>query len=146
MAGGSSGGSSSGGSKKARIEIIPLIDVVFFLLATFVLFTLSLNKSNGITVHLPHSSTGEARDPTGTATVSITGENAIAWDKDPISLDEFITRLQQFKQTSGPDARLLINGDEAALYSSARYVFDEIRKAGISKVLIETTVAPAGSR
>ena len=44
---GSSGG-SKGGKKTARIEIIPLIDVIFFLLATFVLFTLSLNKSNGI--------------------------------------------------------------------------------------------------
>lgn len=146
MAGGSSGGSSSGGPKKARIEIIPLIDVVFFLLATFILFTLSLNKSSGVTVSLPKSTTSDPRDPLGTATVSITEENAIAWDKDPISLDEFIIRLQKFKQTAGPDARILINGDESALYSSARYVFDEIRKAGINKVLIETRVAPAGGR
>jgi len=42
MAGSSSSG--GGGKKKARIEIIPLIDVIFFLLATFVLFTLSLNN------------------------------------------------------------------------------------------------------
>ncbi|ATC62713.1 biopolymer transporter ExbD [Nibricoccus aquaticus] len=146
MAGGSSGGSSSGGPKKARIEIIPLIDVVFFLLATFILFTLSLNKSSGVTVQLPQSGTSEPRDPLGTVTVSITEENAIAWDKDPISLDEFIIRLQKFKQTAGPDARILLNGDESALYSSARYVFDEIRKVGINKVLIETRVAPAGGR
>ena len=146
MAGGSSGGSSSGGPKKARIEIIPLIDVVFFLLATFVLFTLSLNKSNGVSVRLPESATNEPRDPAGTVTVSITDENALAWEKDPISLDEFITRLQQFKQQAGPDARILINGDESALYSSARYVFDEIRKAGINKVLIETRVPAAGTR
>ena len=44
---GSSSSRGSGGKKKARIEIIPLIDVIFFLLATFVLFTLSLNKSAG---------------------------------------------------------------------------------------------------
>ena len=41
------------GKKKARIEIIPLIDVIFFLLATFVLFTLSLNKIASIPVDLP---------------------------------------------------------------------------------------------
>jgi biopolymer transport protein ExbD len=146
MAGGSSGGSSSGGPKKARIEIIPLIDVVFFLLATFVLFTLSLNKSNGVSVRLPESTTGEPRDPAGTVTVSITEGNALAWDKDPISLDEFITRLQTFKQSAGAEAKILINGDETALYSSARYVLDEIRKAGIDKVLIETRVAPVGGR
>ena len=69
MAGGSSGGSSSGGPKKVRIEIIPLIDVVFFLLATFVLFTISLNKSNGPRVRLPEARTNEPRDPAGTVTV-----------------------------------------------------------------------------
>ena len=44
----SGGGTNADGTKKARIEIIPLIDVIFFLLATFVLFTLSLNKSEGV--------------------------------------------------------------------------------------------------
>ncbi len=144
MAGGSAAPSSDGAPKKARIEIIPLIDVVFFLLATFVLFTLSLNKSNGVPVRLPESTTNEPRDPAGTVTVSITGENSLAWDKDPISLDEFISRLQLFKQVAGPDGKILINGDEAALFSSARYVFDEIRKAGITKLLIETRVAQPG--
>ena len=54
---GGGGGTGPGGVKRARIEIIPLIDVIFFLLATFVLFTLSLNKSNGITVTLPKAET-----------------------------------------------------------------------------------------
>ena len=44
------------GKKKARIEIIPLIDVIFFLLATFVLFTLSLDKIASIPVQLPKAS------------------------------------------------------------------------------------------
>ena len=39
--------------KKARIEIIPLIDVIFFLLATFVLFTLSLNRIQSVPLNLP---------------------------------------------------------------------------------------------
>jgi len=61
---GSSGGMSSGGKKKARIEIIPLIDVIFFLLATFVLFTLSLNKSGGVSgINLPATETGEVKYP-----------------------------------------------------------------------------------
>jgi biopolymer transport protein ExbD len=41
------------GARKARIEIIPLIDVIFFLLATFVLFTLSLNKITALETVLP---------------------------------------------------------------------------------------------
>lgn len=140
---GSSGG-SSGGKKKARIEIIPLIDVIFFLLATFVLFTLSLNKSNGVSgIALPESETGEARDPAGTVTISVTDAGTIAWNKDFISLAEFIDRLRAYKAAE-PEGRILINGDEGAMFNSALYVFDEARKTGFDKIFIETKVRAAG--
>lgn len=142
MAGGGSSKTSSG-QKRARIEIIPLIDVIFFLLATFVLFTLSLNKSNGVPVTLPNAETGEPRDPAGTATVSVTQDGSLAWDKDPVTLDEFIGRLKVFHlQHPEPDAHILINGDNDAMFSVAVYVLDEARKAGIQKVLIETHSKP----
>lgn len=140
---GSSGG-SSGGKKKARIEIIPLIDVIFFLLATFVLFTLSLNKSDGIAgIMLPQAETGEARDPSGTVTISVTDAGTIAWNKDFVSLSEFIDRLRAYK-AADPDGRILINGDEGAFFNAALYVFDEARKSGFQKIFIETKVRPAG--
>jgi biopolymer transport protein ExbD len=142
---GSSSGGGGGGKKKARIEIIPLIDVIFFLLATFVLFTLSLNKSAGPHVLLPSSETGEPRDPSGTATITVTAEGTMAWDKDPVTLDEFIARLTQFHLEHPEDARILINGDADASFSSVIYVFDEVRKTGINKVLIETTVKSAAA-
>ena len=136
MAGTSVSG-GGGGPRKARIEIIPLIDVIFFLLATFVLFTLSLNKSNGVKVFLPLSETGQPRQADGTVTISVTDTGTIAWDKDFISLQEFINRLKAYK-LSDPDGRILINGDENALFNSALYVFDEARKAGFQKIYIET--------
>ncbi len=116
MAGSSSGG-GSGSKKRARIEIIPLIDVIFFLLATFVLFTLSLNKSQGLHVQLPDSETGEPRDPAGTATITVTADGTMAWDKDPVTLEEFLNRLQTFHQEHPDDARILINGDTDATFS-----------------------------
>ncbi len=130
-------GGGSGGAKKARIEIIPLIDVIFFLLATFVLFTLSLNKSNGIKVYLPVAETAVPRDPSGSVTVSITEEGALAWNMDLVTLDEFLLRLQQY-HLQEPDGRILINGDERAFFAQAVYVFDEARKAGFLKVFVET--------
>ena len=139
---GSSGG-SSGGKKKARIEIIPLIDVIFFLLATFVLFTLSLNKSGGVAgINLPSAESGNPRDPSG-VTISVTEAGTIAWDKDFVSLAEFIDRLRAFKARE-PDGRILINGDEGAMFNAALYVFDEARKAGFNKIYIETKVRKAG--
>jgi len=140
---GSSGG-NSGGKKKARIEIIPLIDVIFFLLATFVLFTLSLNKSGGVAgINMPTSDTGENRDPAGTVTISVTETGTIAWNKDFISLSEFIDRLKTYK-VAEPDGRILISGDENALFNAALYVFDEARKTGFQKVFIETKARAAG--
>lgn len=130
--------------KRARIEIIPLIDVIFFLLATFVLFTLSLNKTGGLAVKLPSSDTSIPRNAEGTVTISITEQGTLAWDKEPVTLDQFIARLQAYKQVE-PDPRILINGDEGAAFSQTRYVVDEVRKAGINKIYIETIVRPAGS-
>jgi len=132
---------NTGKKKRARIEVIPLIDVIFFLLATFILFTLSLNKSNGINVDLPASETAEPRDPAGSVTISVTAEGTLAWDKDPITLDEFLDRLRVYKAAES-DPKILINGDENAYFSQAIYVFDEVRKIGIQKVLIETRVLP----
>lgn len=138
MAGSSGGG--GGGKKKARIEIIPLIDVIFFLLATFVLFTLALNKSEGLAgVTLPESETGEPRDASDSVTITVTQEGTIGWNKDPVTLDEFLTRLRAYK-ASNPEGRILINGDDNAFFTQAIYVFDEVRKAGFQRVLIETRV------
>ncbi len=131
-----------GGMKKARIEIIPLIDVIFFLLATFVLFTLSLNKSGGLPVALPATRTSEARDPGSSVTLSIREDGTLGWDKELITLDQFLIRLQAYKQTQ-PDGKVLINGDENALFAQVRYVVDEVRKAGLTRVLIETRIRPA---
>jgi biopolymer transport protein ExbD len=137
-----SSGTGPGGTKKARIEIIPLIDVIFFLLATFVLFTLSLNKSGGLAVALPATRTSEPRDPGTSVTLSIREDGTLGWDKELITLDQFLLRLQAYKQVN-PDGRVLINGDQNALFSQVRYVVDEVRKAGLTKVLIETRIRPA---
>jgi biopolymer transport protein ExbD len=134
---GGGGGTGPGGVKRARIEIIPLIDVIFFLLATFVLFTLSLNKSNGVKVNLPTSVTGNVRDTAGTVTVSVTDEGAIAWNHDLVTLEEFLQRLQQFKRDE-PEGRILINGDEKAFFAQAIYIVYAARKAGFSKVYVLT--------
>lgn len=134
------GSSSSGQVKRARIEIIPLIDVIFFLLATFVLFTLSLNKSEGVNVLVPQSYTGGPRDNRDSITISVTEKGTIAWMKEePVPLDQFLLRIQE-RYAINPQSRILINGDERAPFSQAVYVFDEVRKAGFERVYIETRV------
>jgi biopolymer transport protein ExbD len=131
-------------AKKARIEIIPLIDVIFFLLATFVLFTLSLNKIQSVPVDLPQASASAPKDQDDTAVViQVSDGDAAFWNKEPISLSEVAYRLNVYK-TSATNPRVLVSGDDNARYGQVVRVLDEVRLAGIRAVTIETAYRASG--
>ena len=131
--------------KKARIEIIPLIDVIFFLLATFVLFTLSLNRIQSIPVDLPVAAPPSPTPPSekDNVTIQVSGEGAIFWNKELIDLNEVPSRLAYFK-TQSEDPHVLIAGDEKARFGATVAILDEVRKAGINKFSVETRPRPTG--
>ncbi len=131
--------------KKARIEIIPLIDVVFFLLATFVLFTLSLNRIQSVPVDLPVAAPPSSTppNPNDNVTIQVSGDGAIFWNRELIDMGEVPSRLAFFK-TQTEDPRILIAGDEKARFGLTVAVLDEVRKAGIQKFSVETRTRPTG--
>lgn len=131
------------GRKKARIEIIPLIDVIFFLLATFVLFTLSLNKLVQVPVNLPVASTSASKDTDETVTLQVSDSGTCYWNKEAINLSEIGPRLEQYKKTT-TNPRVLIAGDDKAKFGPTVLALDEVRKAGITQVSVETRVRPTG--
>src|ERR1700739_107042 len=95
---GSSGGTTSDGKKKARIEIIPLIDVIFFLLATFVLFTLSLNRIQSLPVQLPIAANNANSKPDpDLVTLQVSDASTYYWNREPISANEIRPRLDHYK-------------------------------------------------
>ncbi|MEP6672905.1 MAG: biopolymer transporter ExbD [Chthoniobacter sp.] len=123
--------------KRARIEIIPLIDIVFFLLATFVMVSLSMVKNQGISVNLPIAATSAAQERKEGTTISVNEKGDYFFNKEPITLEQLPARLTALKNTD-PDPRVFINGDQKAEFGKAIAVLDEVRKLGISKVAIET--------
>ena len=127
--------------KRARIEIIPLIDVVFFLLATFMMVSLAMVKSKSIPVNLPVSSTGAAQERKEFISITVTASGEVFWNKEKTSPAELPARLAKLK-ASTPDPKIFLKGDQKAELGSAVAVLDEIRKAGISKVAIETKPKP----
>ena len=137
------GGTGPGGIKRARIEIIPLIDVIFFLLATFVLFTLSLNRILSVPVDLPTSTPSKEEKKDDTVTIQVSGEGAIFWNRELIDMTEVPSRIAYYK-TQTEDPRILVAGDERARFGSTIAVLDEIRKAGIQKFSVETRPRPTG--
>jgi biopolymer transport protein ExbD len=130
--------------KKARIEIIPLIDVIFFLLATFVLFTLSLNKIQSLPLQLPQATTSSTPPDDDMVTIQVSGQGTCYWNRDLITLNEIAPRLEQYK-THVSVPRVLISGDDKAKFGPTAEVLDEVRKAGIDQVSIETRVRPTGT-
>lgn len=142
MAGAGSATKSSG-PKKARIEIIPLIDVVFFLLATFVLFTLSLNKIESIPINLPKATPPDpSKPPEEPAIIQVSDADSVYWNREPISMNEVTPRLLQYAQGNSP--KVLVTGDERAKFGAMVQVLDKVREAGIEQVSIETIYRGTG--
>ena len=133
------GGTRSGGTKRARIEIIPLIDIIFFLLATFIMVSLSMTKNQGIQVALPTAaSVAPLEDDTDkTVTLSVSPKGDVFYNKEKITLAQLPLRLQTLK-TTVKEPKVIVNSDTAADFKHVVAVLDEVRKIGITKVGINT--------
>jgi biopolymer transport protein ExbD len=136
--------------KKARIEIIPLIDVIFFLLATFVLFTLSLNRIQSVPVDLPFAGPkdqAQSDTPKDLLTLQVSDQGNVYLNKELIDIDELPARLDTFiKSVSGgaDAAKVMVAGDDRAKWGVTVKVLDEVRKAHVTKVSMETRTRPTG--
>ena len=124
-------------SKKARIEIIPLIDVIMFLLATFVLFTLTMNKTKTIPIDLPVGQAIPGPQPDQPVNISVDSNGDYFWNKERISLDDMLIRINSLKSQSA-DPKIVVAGEEGAQFGKALLVIDEARKAQIFKVSFDT--------
>jgi biopolymer transport protein ExbD len=135
------GSSASGGRKRARIEIIPLIDIIFFLLATFIMVSLSMSKNQGVQVALPTASTaaslGDQAEMEKAVTLSVNEKGEVFYNKEKITLAQLPLRLQALKAGS-KDPKVILNSDAGASFKYLVVVLDEVRKIGIAKVGINT--------
>ncbi len=123
--------------KRARIEIIPLIDIIFFLLATFVMVSLSMVKNQGIKVNLPRAATSAPHEQKTVVTVTVTDKGTFYLNKDELSLSQVISRLSALKSNDS-ELGVVINGDRKAMFEDAIGILDEVRRIGITKVTIQT--------
>jgi biopolymer transport protein ExbD len=124
--------------KHAKIAVIPLIDVVFFLLATFVMVSRSMTKNEGITVNVPSASTASPKESKNeTLTLSVAQQGEIFFNKEKINFAQLPIRLQNFK-AANKDPQVVVNADGKAEYSNVVAVIDEVKRIGITKVALST--------
>src|ERR1700747_3486415 len=133
---GSSHSSSPVPIKKARIEIIPLIDIMFFLLASFMLVSLTMINMKGIDVNLPTATSAQPNNKPDFSMISVDAIGDIYFEKEKVNKDDVLPRLQKMYEANH-DVRIFIRADKDATYENIVFVLDKVRTAGIQKVGLE---------
>jgi biopolymer transport protein ExbD len=122
--------------KRPRIEIIPLIDIMFFLLAAFMLVSLTMINMKGIDVNLPTATSAQPNSKPDFTMVSIDALMDIYLEKEKVAKEDVLPRFQKLYEANH-DVRIFIRADKDATYEYVVFVLDKARTAGIQKVGLE---------
>jgi biopolymer transport protein ExbD len=122
--------------KKARIEIIPLIDIMFFLLASFMMVSLSQVHMKGIKVNLPSGVSGQTQTKREYISVSVDKDGHYFFDKDEVKDEELMSLLRKVHD-SAPEAKVFVRGDRDSVHLNVTHALDIIRSAGFYKISFE---------
>lgn len=132
-------------SPQARIEILPLIDIVFLLLVFFIYAMLSMAVHRGMPVELPASATAEI-DKALTLSVTIQADGEIYLDKAAASLDGLRPRIEGRVREGGRPAAevgVLLFADRSVPYQRLFDVLDQIRLAGLTRISLQAVTPEA---
>ena len=126
--------------KRTKIEIIPMIDTMFFLLVFFMLSSLALTRLNGLPVNLPQANTVR-KLAAAELTLTIDKNQQVYVNKEPVALADVGTKL--LEKAGGPNVNLetasvIINADLEVPHGLVVHCIDEARSVGISRFAIAT--------
>jgi biopolymer transport protein ExbD len=122
--------------KKARLEIIPLIDIMFFLLASFMLVSLTMINMKAIDVALPTATSAQPNTKPDFIIVSIDALMDIYFEKEKVPREEVLSKFQDL-YSKNHEVRIYLRADKGANYDTVMFVLDSLRTAGIQKVGLE---------
>ena len=124
--------------KRVRIEMLPLIDIVFLILVFFIYAALSMAVHRGIPVLLPKSTTAKI-DKKLIISVTVKADGTIYLDKEPVSLDN-LSRALEKKAGKRKETGVLLFSDRSLPYQRLFQVLDRIRMAGLTRISLQAEV------
>ena len=127
--------------KKARIEMLPLIDIVFLLLVFFIYAMLSMAVHRGLPVVLPQSATA-AIEKKLELSVTVKEDGTVFVDKERVELKELSQYLKRHAN-SEKESGVLLFGDRNLPYQKLFQVMDQIRLAGIERISMQAEMEPS---
>jgi biopolymer transport protein ExbD len=120
--------------KKARIEIIPMIDTIFFLLVFFMISTLSMAQYRGLPVNLPKAASGQ-QAPAESAAITIDTESRVFLNKEKVDKAALGDLLRQ-QLAQNADLLVVINADDGVEHGRVVEVMDIARGANVARMAI----------
>jgi biopolymer transport protein ExbD len=120
----------------AQINIVPMIDVIFSILAFFIISTLYLTRSEGLPVNLPKAATAETQR-TAQINVTVEPDGEIALNRQPIELNQLEEGVGQLIEPNS-EAIVIINADEKVSHGQVVSVMDRLRRVKGAKLAIAT--------
>ena len=131
--------------KRARIEIIPLIDIMFFLLASFMMVSLSQTHMKGIKVNLPAQGAPPTQQQKDYVAIRVSPGNAIFFDGQFVQDDQVLPRLFQL-HVANPNIKISISAEMLSTHGDVIALLDKVRQVGIQKVGYQIRAAPPTTR
>ncbi len=122
--------------KKARIEIIPLIDIMFFLLASFMMVSISQVHMKGMKVDLPTGVSGQTQTKREYVSLSVDTDGQIYFDKTKMEPDMVYKTLTDIHKVS-PGAKIFIRGDQNTYHGDIIRLIEQVRSSGYYKIAFE---------
>ncbi|MDR9402368.1 MAG: biopolymer transporter ExbD [Halothece sp. Uz-M2-17] len=123
--------------KNLEINILPMIDVIFSILAFFIISTLFLTRSEGLPVDLPQATTAQQQSETE-VTVTIQANGTIALNQEEISIQNLIPEVTKISENS-QETIVIVKADKAVTHGDVVNVMDQLRQVEGVKLAIATT-------
>jgi biopolymer transport protein ExbD len=127
--------------KKSRLEIIPLIDIMFFLLASFMMISLQMQIVRTVKANLPTATLATSSAKPDIVNLLVNRDGQVSVDQKAISFSDLNTLLTN-RFNLNTNLPVYIAGAENATHGSVIYVLDLVKRAGISRVAIAVKAAP----
>lgn len=125
-----------------RLEIIPLIDIMFFLLASFMMVSLQMQKVRTLKASLPTATMAVSSAKPDMITLTVDRFGQVALDKKPVAFADMISTLTN-RLNFNPSLPVYITGSRDATHGSMMYVLDLVKRAGVQRVAIAVKTAPS---
>ncbi|NBD18745.1 MAG: biopolymer transporter ExbD [Cyanobacteria bacterium] len=123
--------------RNLEINLVPMIDVIFSILAFFIISTLFLTRSEGLPVDLPQATTAQQQSETE-VTVTLQANGKIALNQEEISLKNLIPEVTKISQNA-QETLVIVKADKAVTHGDVVNVMDRLRQIEGVKLAIATT-------